>query len=117
MSNSGTKKGTNSTGASSPLKELGVMLGGSSSLDPMYIDAGLLWMTMGALLRRGAAMHVGMNKAHTSVILTVYDGDYPHKEFCDSIERVHHVMAALVRVYAKKPLDPEWEEIVQKYFP
>jgi len=111
------KKQSNTTAASSPLSALGEMLGTNSLLAVEQIDAGLLWMTVVALLRRGAAIHVGVNKARTSVILTIYDGDYPHKEFCESIGRVHHVMAALVKVYCKGELSPDWQELVDQYYP
>jgi len=117
MSNSPSKKQSTGTVASSSLSDLAAMLGGNSLLDPAQLDAGLLWMVLVVLLRRGAAIHFGMNKSSTSMILTVYDGDFPHKEYCDTIDRVHHILAALVKVYGKKPLEPEWQEIVEKYFP
>lgn len=111
------KKATTTTVKPSPLADLAEMLGSNSLLDPAQLDARLLWMVTVALLRRGAAFHLGMSKSGTSFILTVYDGDFPHKEFCDNIERVHHVLAALVKVYGKKPLDPEWAEVVEVYYP
>lgn len=117
MSEKNGKKPLSSPAASSPLSALGEMLGTNSLLDPEQLDAGLLWMTVVALLRRGAALHLGVNKARTSIILTIYDGDYPHKEFCDSIDRVHHVLAALVKVYMRGELTPEWQERVDLHFP
>ena len=112
-----TKKGITTTDKPSPLVDLDALLGSSSNLDPELVDAGLLWMVMVACLRRGAAIHLGMNRAGTSFVLTVYDGDFPRKEYIDTIDRLHHVMAALVKVYGKKPLDPEWAARVEMYFP
>ena len=112
-----TKKGSTTTDKPSPLADLDALLGSSSNLDPEHIDAGLLWMTVVACLRRGAAIHLGMNRAGSSFVLTVYDGDFPRKEYIDQIDRLHHVLAALVKVYGKKPLDPDWQERVDMYFP
>lgn len=111
------KTGGRSTGARSPLDDLGELLGNGSRSSPEQLDARLLWMSVVALLKRGAAIHLGMNKAGTSYIVTVYDGDYPHKEYCDNIERVHFTLAALVKVYGAKPLPPEWQEVVEQHFP
>lgn len=113
---SGNKDGK-STGASSSIGALGELLGSGSRTSVEQLDARLLWMTVVALLKRGVALHVGTNKAGTSYILTVYDGDYPHKEYCDTIDRVHHVFAALVKVYGGKPLPEGWAEVVEEHFP
>lgn len=111
------KKDIRTTAVSSPLSELDALLGNDSRTSPEQLDARLLWMTTVALLKRGAALHVGMNRAGTSYILTVYDGDYPHKEYCDNIDRVHHVMGALVKVYGGKPLPEGWAEVVEEHYP
>lgn len=111
------KKGTGTTGAPSPLAELDELLGNDSRSSPMQLDARVLWMAVVALLQRGAALHLGMNKAGSSYILTVYDGDYPHKEYCDNIARVHHVLAALVKVYAKSPRPEGWDDVIEEFYP
>jgi len=106
---------SNGKGKSSSLSGLEEMLGSSSSLDPGQLDATLLWMSVVALLRRGAAIQLALNKSGSSVIITLYDGDYPHKEFCEGVERTHHVMAAIVQSYAKELAKGEWFEYLEQF--
>jgi len=99
------------------LNGLAEMLGQNSLIDPAQIDVGLLWMTVVALLRHGAAIHLGVNKAKSSIVVTIYDGDFPFKQFCDSIEQLHFTLAAVVKSYEKRDLPPDWQEVIEKYFP
>lgn len=108
---------TQKTEKPSLLAALGETLGSNSKLDPGSLDSALLWIVVVALLRKSAAIHLGMNKAGSSIIITLYDGDFPHKEFCDSIERAHHVLAAVARTYGGKNIPPAWEELIQQYYP
>jgi len=112
-----SKKSSQTVKPSSSLVDLAGMLGTSSSLSADGIDARLLWMTVVALLNSGASFQIATNKARTSLVLTIYDGDYPHKEYCDTVDRAHFVMAAIVKSYLKRGIPPEWAEVVEMYFP
>jgi len=104
-------------GKSSSLSDLEGMLGSSSSLDLEQLDAALLWMTVVALLKKGAAIQLALNKSGSSVIITLYDGDYPHKEFCEGLDRTHQVLAAIVQAYAKEHAKGDWFEHLEPYGP
>jgi len=112
----GTKKASSPTGTSgSSLGDLQGMLGGSSSIDPGGLNASLLWMAVVATLSSGVSLQVSLNKAGTSVILTLYDGQFPHKEYCEGLQRTHHVLAAITRAYLKHRVPPEWEDLLQEH--
>jgi hypothetical protein len=106
---------SNGKGKSSSLAGLEQMLGSSSSLDLGLLDATLVWMTITSVLRKGAAITLALNKSGSSVIITLYDGDYPHKEFCEGIERTHFVLAAIVQHYGKEAAKGEWFEYLQQF--
>jgi len=107
----GTKKPSSQTeGSSSSLAELQGMLGGNSSLDLGGLSAPLLWMSVVATLNSGVSLQVSLNKARTSVIITLYDGQFPHKEYCEGLVRTHFVLASIVRAYLKKGVPVEWED-------
>jgi len=99
----------------SPLADLEGMLGKNSLIDPAGISHALLWMCAVSLLRKGASIQLGMNKARTSVVLTLFDGDYPYKQFLDDVDRVNFVLANVVLAYNKGGLPPEWFEEVERY--
>jgi len=99
----------------SPLGDLENELGLNSFLDPTGISHELLWMCMVSLLRKGASLQLGVNKAGTSIILTIFDSDYPFKQFIDDIGRVNYVLAQVVAAYNKGSLPPEWFDTVEMY--
>jgi len=109
------KQSSPTASGSSSLDALRGELGNSSSLDPDSISSSLLWMATVSVLRRGAAIQLSINKSKTSVIITLFDGDYPHKEFCEGIARTHHVLAAITRAYNRAGVPPEWEEELQRH--
>jgi len=100
---------------SSSLADLTAMLGGSSSVSPDGIDMRLLWMSAVALLNSGASLQVGMNRARTSLVVSLYDGDFPHKEYCDTLDRFHFVLASVVQAYMKRKMPEDWVEVVRQY--
>jgi len=112
-----TSKPLSGTGKSSSLAALEQQLGSSSSLALEQLDATLIWMATVALLRKGAAIQLGMNRAGSSLVVTLFDGDYPFKQYCESVEQVHTVMAAVCQTYAKELAKGEWFEYLEQYRP
>jgi hypothetical protein len=112
------KKSSSPTGASSSsLDALAGMLGSSSSVSPDGCNAALLWMAMVALLNSGASLQLSMNKARTSFLVTVYDGEFPRKDYVDSAARLNFHLAAVVKAYMRRELPEGWAEVVDQHFP
>lgn len=110
------KKSSSPMGKSaSPLDDLESALGVNSLLDPSGISHELLWMCMVSLLRKGASLQLGVNKAGTAIIITIFDSDYPFKQFIDDIGRVNFVLANVVLAYNKGSLPPEWFETIESF--
>jgi len=109
------KQSSPTESGSSSLDGLRGMLGQNSSLDPNGISYTLLWMATVSVLKKGAAIQLSINKAKTSVIITLFDGDYPYKEYCEGIARTNFVLAAITRAYNRNGVPPEWEETLQEH--
>lgn len=105
----GTKSAKQVTDSSSAAA-LAELLGQGHALSPEQLDPWLVWMSVVSLLSKGAALQLAMNRAKSSYILTVFDGDYPHKEFCDTVDRAHQVLWAIVMAYRGKQVPPEWQQ-------
>jgi hypothetical protein len=108
-----------SSGSARPdrLAALDEVLGKDARVHPEDIDQTLLWMALVTTLRHGAAMHIGTTRTGNCYVVTVYDGEYPRKQYFETEAELHRLFAALVRVYEKNNMTPEWAGYIQQYLP
>jgi hypothetical protein len=99
------------------LAALDEVLGQAAGVHPENIDATLLWMATVAVLRHGAALHLGTTRTGNSYVVTIYDGEYPRKQYFETEDDLHRLLAALVRVYEKGAITPEWAGYIQEFLP
>ena len=108
---------SNPAGKPDRLAALDEVLGQAAGVRPQDIDATLLWMATVSVLRHGAAMHIGTTRTGNSYVVTVYDGEYPRKQYFENESDLHRLLAALVRVYEKNSMSPEWAGYIQEFLP
>ncbi len=112
------KRGTSGTvvPSKSPyLSELESAVGSGQSFDPGELDSSLWWMATVACTRRGAAIQLGTTRARNGWVLTIYDGDYPFKQYPEGTEHLHTILVRIVRAYMKSDLPPEWSRLLEGY--
>lgn len=108
------RKQSNTVDRSSSLDDLQEMLGQSSSLDMMHIDASLLWMAVVMCCSKGASLSFSLTKSQKGMIITIWDGKFPAKFYPEGEEQVNRTLAGIAKAYGKGRMPVEWLPLVDE---
>ena len=97
------------------LAALEELTGRSAGLDPKEIDPTLLWMAVVALVRKGAAFQIACTRGRTGYVLTLFDGDFPFKQYLDNTAQLHRTLIDVVKAYEGKGISTDWEGYLINY--